>query len=244
MIVQCRECKKDVSHEAKKCPHCGAKQPAISEKQQAIATVLAALIVLFITYSCNKNDEPLFDDKPHTQAFIPTNIPEPTPTPQEPITQLTPEKNLSDKPQSLSLNIPIKKWETDIKKEFSSLKLKPLKKEKQAPCSENQCTEQYNSGKNLSIIVQHNNGMIIDVSMISTGDGSFKSGADIILSQLALAKTLSPNTLKEARSNAIVKLMTDTVDGKKPSPVIIDHVQYILNIIPDLGVFFTASRSE
>lgn len=43
-LTQCKECKKEVSTSAKKCPHCGVDNPAVGPKQMAIGCL--ALVVL------------------------------------------------------------------------------------------------------------------------------------------------------------------------------------------------------
>lgn len=46
-IIQCKECGKDISDQAKACPHCGAKPAAPS----GCAAVFLTAVVLFIVFS-------------------------------------------------------------------------------------------------------------------------------------------------------------------------------------------------
>ena len=44
-LTTCKECKKEVSTEAKTCPHCGVREPAVTEKSKLrSALVFAALV--------------------------------------------------------------------------------------------------------------------------------------------------------------------------------------------------------
>jgi len=43
MLKPCRECEKQVSTTATKCPHCGAEAPALSKREKAGANVAAGL---------------------------------------------------------------------------------------------------------------------------------------------------------------------------------------------------------
>ena len=57
-IIQCQECKKDVSDQAKTCPHCGApvESKVISSSFKFAAYVLTGLCTIFIIgYYGNKN---------------------------------------------------------------------------------------------------------------------------------------------------------------------------------------------
>jgi hypothetical protein len=44
-LVECRECKKDVSTEASKCPHCGVYNPSNSSSIHAEDTLVGLLIL-------------------------------------------------------------------------------------------------------------------------------------------------------------------------------------------------------
>lgn len=61
-MIQCRECKKDVSSEAPTCPHCGVQNPAKAPAPQPTGKdKLAGLVVLCIAvavgvYACSDSD--------------------------------------------------------------------------------------------------------------------------------------------------------------------------------------------
>lgn len=44
-LVKCRECKKEVSSEAKTCPHCGIESPAKAPPNGCLGIILLAIIV-------------------------------------------------------------------------------------------------------------------------------------------------------------------------------------------------------
>ncbi|MDR1228643.1 MAG: hypothetical protein LBK55_06445 [Azoarcus sp.] len=74
-LVKCRECKKEVAHSAKACPHYGARKPAESYVQKIIMLV-AALVVIYAILQSTQNK----------------------PTQQEP--SQTPEKTLQTAPSA------------------------------------------------------------------------------------------------------------------------------------------------
>lgn len=68
-IVNCKECKKEVSNKAKKCPHCGVKNPGIGPKQQlggCLFTVVIA-IALAVWLGSGESETTSSHNKPTTQ---------------------------------------------------------------------------------------------------------------------------------------------------------------------------------
>ena len=55
-LVKCKECKKEVSHEANVCPHCGVKNPAFGVKQIGFIIVILVAIVFIVPKSCSIDD--------------------------------------------------------------------------------------------------------------------------------------------------------------------------------------------
>lgn len=51
-LKPCRECKKEISDSAKKCPNCGVDNPALSETQMKVAKIVAtvASISILLTF--------------------------------------------------------------------------------------------------------------------------------------------------------------------------------------------------
>lgn len=54
-LVKCRECGKEVSTEAKTCPHCGVSKPTPPAKVGTATTVISILVAVVIAYQCTKN---------------------------------------------------------------------------------------------------------------------------------------------------------------------------------------------
>jgi len=50
-IVKCKECGKEVAHDAKVCPHCGKKNPGIRAKDYIIG-LLILVVIGFVVASC------------------------------------------------------------------------------------------------------------------------------------------------------------------------------------------------
>jgi hypothetical protein len=59
-LKPCRECKKEVSSEAGKCPHCGIRNPGATGKSGNVRNFLAGLLALIVLVSilgrCNENN--------------------------------------------------------------------------------------------------------------------------------------------------------------------------------------------
>lgn len=55
-LVNCKECKKEVSNSAKTCPHCGVKDPAVGAKQKFIGFLVLVAIVFGIS-QCTSDDD-------------------------------------------------------------------------------------------------------------------------------------------------------------------------------------------
>lgn len=45
-LVLCRECNKEVSHKAEKCPHCGEPDPSRRQRDANIFRYICALVLL------------------------------------------------------------------------------------------------------------------------------------------------------------------------------------------------------
>lgn len=56
-LVNCKECKKEISKSAKTCPHCGVKNPGIAAKDY-IAGFGAILLIVFFISQCSTSDAP------------------------------------------------------------------------------------------------------------------------------------------------------------------------------------------
>jgi hypothetical protein len=50
-LVKCKECNKEISSQAQKCPNCGASVPSVLG---TISSLLGAIALLFIAYSLFK----------------------------------------------------------------------------------------------------------------------------------------------------------------------------------------------
>jgi hypothetical protein len=74
-LVSCKECKKEVSKNAKTCPHCGIDKPGITANDTAkgcLGLVLFAFIFAVIMISCDDNestDEPKLTDEQCLQSL-------------------------------------------------------------------------------------------------------------------------------------------------------------------------------
>lgn len=54
-LVNCRHCEKEVARTAEKCPYCGGISPGISNKANAIITIIVVVISIFITFTMYKS---------------------------------------------------------------------------------------------------------------------------------------------------------------------------------------------
>lgn len=57
-ITKCKECNKEISSLAKKCPHCGINNPSVSAKTQSYIT-LAVFFIIVIWFFANNDDDEL-----------------------------------------------------------------------------------------------------------------------------------------------------------------------------------------
>lgn len=55
-LVNCKECKKEVSNKAKTCPHCGVKNPAVRAKDTVIGLV-AIVVAVTLVMQCMGGSE-------------------------------------------------------------------------------------------------------------------------------------------------------------------------------------------
>lgn len=56
-LGKCKECKKEVSTSANKCPHCGVKNPSVSIKDTTIGLGVFLLIIIFAVKFCGTDLE-------------------------------------------------------------------------------------------------------------------------------------------------------------------------------------------
>lgn len=71
---KCRECKKDVSTNAKTCPHCGIGNPGISPSQSLVGGIVALVVLFFVLKACFGSCS---DSTAHNSASTTTAAPEP-----------------------------------------------------------------------------------------------------------------------------------------------------------------------
>lgn len=83
-LITCKDCKKDFSTDAKRCPHCGAKKPA----SKILKYSLSVLVLLLVVSQCEGNRliKEAEKRKAASTAIIPIpaapSVTPPTPTPQ------------------------------------------------------------------------------------------------------------------------------------------------------------------
>ncbi len=89
-LKACRECKKEISTEAKTCPHCGASSPATNSMALSILRVSAVAIVGFIIWRCQSSGTtkttslaPVVSASPGWSLPDPDPKPEPAPSASE-----------------------------------------------------------------------------------------------------------------------------------------------------------------
>ena len=75
-MMPCKQCKKEVEGTAKTCPHCGAKNPAISAKQTLFGVAALAAIVVAVVVACSDSSSPK-----STEAAVPAPAAEASSTP-------------------------------------------------------------------------------------------------------------------------------------------------------------------
>ena len=68
-LTQCKECKKEVSPSAEKCPHCGEKNPAI--KTPILGLLIMAIIIIVAIAYCSSDSD---DEQTVTKSKSPTAI--------------------------------------------------------------------------------------------------------------------------------------------------------------------------
>ncbi|CDG86773.1 hypothetical protein [Xenorhabdus bovienii] len=69
-LVKCRECKKEVSKKEKKCPHCGVKNPGITNLESLLGFAVLVIICVSIYYFVSGDDK----KKPSTTNEAPEKI--------------------------------------------------------------------------------------------------------------------------------------------------------------------------
>lgn len=57
-MTKCKECKKEVSTTAKKCPHCGTSNPGVTAKEMAIGTAFVVVVLFGAGAWLVSDDEP------------------------------------------------------------------------------------------------------------------------------------------------------------------------------------------
>lgn len=56
-LIQCKECKKEVSNLAKKCPHCGISKPGMTAKKAGKGCLLLILLILICGWLAGRGDK-------------------------------------------------------------------------------------------------------------------------------------------------------------------------------------------
>ena len=54
-VTACKECKKEVSNRAKKCPHCGISNPGVTGKDYLIGAAILGALIVFVPKVCSSS---------------------------------------------------------------------------------------------------------------------------------------------------------------------------------------------
>lgn len=69
-LVKCRECSKEVSSSASKCPHCGIRSPSVSPAKGCLFIIILAVVFTVAIATCSNNSDretPIDTHAPITQ---------------------------------------------------------------------------------------------------------------------------------------------------------------------------------
>lgn len=55
-LKPCKECKKEISHTAPTCPHCGVKNPGVSKSMGVFGWFVTVLVLIAVIKSCSSDD--------------------------------------------------------------------------------------------------------------------------------------------------------------------------------------------
>lgn len=148
----------------------------------------------------------------------------------------------ADELPKAKLNISLSEWIQKMNNQLKELNMEPLSTTTDAPACNEWCTRLYQSGKNIGYMVFFRDDTIHEILSIANGDGSFKSGADVMFCPIALASVLSPNANKEKRGKMVMTMLGDALDGKKTEEKKLDGITYSAYKIEGMGLFFGATR--
>ncbi len=67
-LVKCKECGKEVSNTARKCPHCGVANPAIGPGEAIASFFVGLIVIVAVAWWLLGGDKPSKDKKEHVQT--------------------------------------------------------------------------------------------------------------------------------------------------------------------------------
>jgi hypothetical protein len=150
----------------------------------------------------------------------------------------------AETPPPPKLNIPLDPWVQQMNTALKSMKMKPLSTSTEPATCDVWCTRSYESGEFISYLVSYRDDKIHEVMSLASGDGSVKSGADILFGSIIMANVLSPKAKNDKVSEVVMKLIGDAFDGKKVKPVVMDGISYSASHIDSMGLFISASKPD
>ena len=79
-LITCKDCKKEFSTDAKRCPHCGAKKPP-KDRSRLYYLILILFLMLQVPRLFNSQDTSNFTAPPSKQNMVENKSPQPSPKP-------------------------------------------------------------------------------------------------------------------------------------------------------------------
>ena len=226
MKAQCPECKKPFSIKEHICPHCGYtltnsqyKFRIFSWRFFCCCMTLCAIVLLIVFFATDSTEK---TDSSSTQDAVAQKVP------------VADEKTLDFTPSTF-----VNSFNKAGDVIHSDLKAKPpILRE-----GEVYNTFQADVTKNIGITgaVEKKSKKVKSITMIGTGNGTAKSGADIIIAMLQVIETVSPELKPEKRTQLLndIGLLKEggTEDGKSGTYIIGD-LQYFYNASEIVGLWF------
>lgn len=91
--------------------------------------------------------------------------------------------------------------------------------------------------------VQKNSNLIKELAMLAQGDGTVKSGINILLVQSTVIALFSPEMAKEERSNLALEMINKATEEKSENySRVVGNIKYTINFSDAIGVLFIVSK--
>ncbi|EGW22137.1 zinc ribbon domain-containing protein [Methylobacter tundripaludum] len=226
-LVECKSCKHQVDRSAKTCPNCGAANPGVKAWTGCLVVFILIAAVGSLVGIIKDNNTVTTDGSP---------------------TQPKSETAKPIKKENLGMGFTTTEFISAYKNAAKEMNLTINPNNLTVNDSDNGEEQITNAAlsNNLALIITANkiSGDVTDIIFIGTGDGTLKSGANVLEGILSAVIATNPKLSKADRGSVINSLGFGSKRGQLGGTAIRNGIKYTLTQTETMGTWLTISSTK